>query len=604
MQIQHGRGPMISRAPSLSGLGHVVACPGSASLPRQARVGARRSDLGTAIHKLVEHIVEGYEGAQLLVDDIAALNGLAPDDAGRLAFLAAHIRLPVPAGALAETSLGMFLPTRDVEVTPCTAQRIEGGAGSYPDVGQDLSGQLDIMWAEPEALTDLLDGEWLCQPDSSLWVVDIKTGDEANVPPVDRNWQLRGAALMAARWTGATRVIPAIVFVNAAECAEARRAGRVYEGRWEVGAPLDALALDEIETEIRAALARAARGESDGLGVRDQEDSRGDGGSDQDARHGRHDADGESSGGAPLGLGLRARSSAPALILGPHCEHCDSRAPCPAFGAEARNLIRLEMLAACVEDGSLTPKGVSYLAGILPALKSTIARAEEAVRAHAEAHGPVLLADGREYGPALEEVTTFKTQETFDALAAVVGEDEANKAAEFTAAGIKRALDGAPRGAFSALMKDVEARGGLVRGAREVWRKRWPAKPVEVVSDGNEEQSGEFRLLRERGAGRADVYSVGERQQGAAEGGGLGDARGEEGDQSRESARGERVRGEDARLAVDQPTHGVKRALCSVCDGIFSVTKAGRMRRHSGATSALYCADASGASPMPARWPA
>lgn len=575
---------MISRAPSLSGLGHVVACPGSASLPRQARVGVRRSALGTAIHRLIQWRLEDKQPSLAEI----AENPLSTDDAGRLSFLAAHLRLPVPSGAMAETSLGMFLPTRDVEVTPCAVRRIEGGAGSYPDVGQVLSGQIDILWAEPAPLALTAEG-WRCPFGSTLWVVDIKTGDEANVPPVERNWQLRGAARMAARWTGATRVIPAIVFVNAAECAEAGRAGRVYEGRWEVGAPLDALALDGIETEIRAALARA-KGESDGrsekevLGLR-----RPDGLRDSDEVH-----------------DLRA---GPALILGPHCEHCPARAACPAFGAEARNLIRLEMLAACVEDGSLTPKGVSYLAGILPALKSTIARAEEAVRAHAEAHGPVLLADGREYGPALEEVTTFKTQETFDALAVVVGEDEANKAAEFTAAGIKRALDEAPRGAFSALMKDVEARGGLVRGAREVWRRRWPAKPAEVVSgDAKPRASGD-------GADRSPAPR--DRLDGLRGDGDGGEVSWAGADQQGETITGREVLAELHSEQAALGTHGgggdpvlvvlrveSNRALCSVCDGIFSVTKAGRMRRHSGATSALYCADASGASPMPARWPA
>lgn len=408
-----------------------------------------------------------------------------------------------------------------------------------------------------------------------IWLCEIKTGDEANVPPVERNWQLRGAALMAARWTGATRVIPAIVFVNAAECAEAVRVGRVYEGRWEVGAPLDAVALDKIEVEIRAVLVRA-KGESDGRdleGKRKGGEEAADGGVHPGSIVGDHEGRGpgfkqvHDEGSDRARGGLRQKETLPLLILGPYCEHCDSRAACPAFAAEAVSLARGRYPYTPEDAGgmALTTAERSYLAGIIPAMRSALDRAEAAVRAG----GPVLLADGREYGPALEDVTSFKTAETFDALAAVVGEDEANKAAEYTAAGIKRALEDAPRGAFSALMKDVGARGGLVRGTREVWRKRWPAKSAEVVSDGHASDLRQERGEQAHGAERAPCEPQGS------------------------AAPGTRV---PVEREAEEPAPGGSgaslsgtRGTCSDCSESFSVTKAGRMRKHLSPGGVFYC---------------
>lgn len=128
---------------------------------------------------------------------------------------------------------------------------------------------------------------------------------------------------------------------------------------------------------------------------------------------------------------------------------------------------------------ALTPADASRLAGLLAPLRKVADAIETAVQAHVRAHGPVRLSDGREYGPVIETVTSYRTAPTFDALAAVVGEARANEAFEATGASLKRALDGQPRGAWRALKAELETRGAVVVTAREVWRKRWPAMPVE-----------------------------------------------------------------------------------------------------------------------------
>lgn len=480
----------MTHAPTLSGLHLLAACPGSASLPRQRRSSGAAAALGTATHRLIQWRIEDYQPSLAEI----AETPLQPEDAGRLAFLAEHLRLPVPSGALAEVALGLF-PNGSVH-------RIEGGAGSYPDVGQVLSGTLDAMWAEPEPL---MVGR--CHKDSTLWVVDWKTGDDENVVPIARNWQLRAGALLAARWTGATGVIPAICFINAAECAQALREGRVYEGRWEAGAPLDAAALNAIEVELRAVLS-AARGESeDGdEGLRTDLSAAGDradgscatGPGDDSGDRGRLLPPGNGRGDRELdrqrgerewGAGHDRASVGGPLILGPHCEHCPARAHCPEFGAAARQLVE----QAQFDPRSpvlMTPADRAFLAALLPALRATLDRAEEALRAG----GPVELADGRVYGPALEPVMSYRTAPTFDALAAIVGEERANDAAVYTTSSIKQALAaaGAPRGAFGRLRAEIEAAGGMVPAAHVVWRKRWPAVLAEgVKEDGTDERGQE-----------------------------------------------------------------------------------------------------------------
>ncbi len=454
---------------TLSGLGHVVACPGSAALPRAKREGTRGTPLGRAIHALCEHRAEAggvRDGSDYDVARVAYVHGLYGDDAGRLAFLAEHLRLPIPAGALAEVPLG-YWPDGSV-------RRAQGGAGEYIDEGQWLSGTIDIMWAEPHPIwleEQHGEGRAISAPNSTAWVVDWKTGDDEHVPPIDRNWQLRGAAVMAARWTGARRVIPAICYINAAECGEAVRAGRVYEGRWEVGKPLDAAALDAIEVELRAALARA-RGECDA--ARGQE-------------HGQ-EAD-ASTVHLPMkvsdGTSSRRAVSGARLILGPHCEHCPARGACPALAAEAMTLARAyeQTLVEGAADGlALTPEQASRLMGLVPAIRRACDAVEAAAQAHVRATGkPLALANGQEYGPAIETTEGFVTRPTYEALAEIVGDERADEAFLATADRIKAALRGdakrLPRGAWDEFVEKVKARGGIVSGAREVWRKRWPAKP-------------------------------------------------------------------------------------------------------------------------------
>jgi hypothetical protein len=188
---------------------------------------------------------------------------------------------------------------------------------------------------------------------------------------------------------------------------------------------------------------------------------------------------------------------------------------------------------------ALTSQAASWLAGILGPARRMLDAAESALRAHVRAHGPVRLADGREWGPELETVTRYKTAETFEALAAVVGEARANEAFTTSTTALRDAVSEGGRGAWKRLKEDIEARGGAVPGAREVWRKRWPAKPVEVAAD-------EVQEVREGGP------------------------------------RGEALQG--------TVPEGVTRAPCPVCGRSYTPCKDGTVRSHSRPGGGFYCA--------------
>ena len=562
--------------------------------------------MGRAIHRLLQARTDREEVGE---ERFGELYQLDADDAGRLAFLAAHLRLPVPAGALAEVPLGYW--------PDGSARRVEGGAGSYRDDGQILSGTVDAMWAEPGGIQVINGSAVVVDYTSTLWIVDWKTGAEEHVPPIDRNWQLRGAAVLAARWTGARRVIPAICYVNAAECAEAVREGRAYEGRWEVGAPLDAAALDEIEREMRAVLARA-RGDRDANQVEsvgDRAGHRGVGteqGGDAEVRAGGSDlGDRHVQNGGDRGHDQQRG----ALILGPHCDHCPARGACPALAREAVTLLGalkdlteeeagwLEDLIDRVRDKAkrnpasqtgavlaLTPSRAAHLAGIIPALRRILDAAEVAVRAHVEATGaPLVLSDGREYGPALEEVRSYRTRPAYEALAAVVGDAAADEAFETNGTALRAALAGQPRGAWGRLKEDLEARGAVVVGVRGVWRKKWPAKPVEGGDDGAGQSRGGVDDSDRGGDRGRDPRDPRARQEPGAvhDAGASGrEAAAREG----EGDRGAVVLGGDARDGAPPTPTGGARAPCSLCGVPVAVTTKGLARKHQAPGAATYCA--------------
>ncbi len=202
-----------------SELGRLGKCPASAALSPRVGGESDASNEGNAGHEHFEdRIALGIDAAMARIPDVA--RRWFGNDEREAAFFAARMRKlewSPPAGSFGEVALCMFEDGR--------VERTSGGKGHYPELepggrheGAILAGQLDAMWSEPEPL-DLTDPEHpRCPPGSYLVVPDWKFGEAAYVEPVESNLQAANNAVMAAKWTGARRVLPAIVFMEPPQC--------------------------------------------------------------------------------------------------------------------------------------------------------------------------------------------------------------------------------------------------------------------------------------------------------------------------------------------------------------------------------------------------
>lgn len=375
---------------TLSGLQQAATCPGSAVLPRFGNVSVK-ADMGSAAHEY--NAVLGEEGrlaADEQADDIADRWGLTGKERAIFFARARALDLQIPEGAIYELPLCL---RADGSIEP-----VQGGRGEYlvPDDAL-VAGTLDILFATPEPL---LDERW-CPAESVLWTPDLKTGSDAHVAPIARNWQARVSALLGARWTGAEAVVPAIVYPSAG--------GGSWDVHMEHGrpAPLRAEGLAQVEREVRELHAT----------VLEQAER-------------------------------VAAGNLPRLVTGAHCTYCAARPGCPAHVTEARALATGELRLA---PGPLTDEQARRGAGILGPVKATTKTLEEALRVHVGEHGPIALPDGRVYEPQAGEELVFFTRATYEALRAevdpLVGPDEGARLVDAAFSTTKDAVYGVIRAA-------------------------------------------------------------------------------------------------------------------------------------------------------------
>jgi hypothetical protein len=234
-----------------------------------------------------------------------------------------------------------------------TVERVEGGQGRYPDLpaGAVLPGQVDILWAEiagtPVAM-EMVDGRPLCPPEAVLWVPDYKFGQDRYVATIENNLQTLAYAVMAAKWTGAQAVVPAIIYPGDGE------------GEWDTpDLPWDAERLGIAEVDVALVLAEAEE---------------------QKLAHAR---------GEPL-----------KLVEGRQCEFCASQAFCPAKTALLKSLIE-EGIESRV--GMLTEEQAIFWATQLRFLASMAPKVKNALQAYVGAtNKPIQLGDGVVWGPVEE----------------------------------------------------------------------------------------------------------------------------------------------------------------------------------------------------------
>lgn len=386
-----------------SSLSRVARCAPSAVLPRVDTVGKNVS--GTAIHEhLHDRVRLGVDAAMERIPEVCRRLRLSEVEQRIVEARCRSFEWTPPRGALAEVSLAFYKNG--------TVRAISGGRGDYNlPRGAIFPLQIDVIWAEPDPL--YLDGDDVrCPPSSVLWVADYKSGSADNVEPIDRNHQLLAAGLLGMIWTKARAVVPAVIHIARGP------------GDWE--APERALVredLAEIEATIRGTVERVAAA----------------------ARALKR--------GAPL-----------SYVEGGHCEYCPARSACAVKVATLRSYMSgADALAASTTPRELTPEEAQRLAQIFPAMKEITSRAREALEAHASAHGPIPLGDGKVWGPYphIDRVILPRVAEPL--LAAEVGALAARQA-------IKETLS---YDAMEAAVKAAHEAAGIKRKVAPTMRKLW-----------------------------------------------------------------------------------------------------------------------------------
>lgn len=383
---------------TISQLQRIALCPGSATLP-QIRETNPEARYGSAAHKLIERRL-----LEEPVDVAGLVRHYSLDDyhASALAALDRCAVLPRQPAFAVEWARGLWLDRPEGDRVSAAS----GGEGRYRDEGQDISGTVDVIYLEGDALTAL--------------VVDWKTGAADSVPHPDRNWQLRGAALMVAVAHPKMGVVrPALCHFTAAGALDHDARGEPYAGEWVYGAPLNAADLDTIESELRALLARA-------------------------------------------------RAPEPQLIRGNHCTACPSRAACPALAAELRALSPMSGELVTVEEQA------ARAVEVLPALRRYLDDVERGARAIADANGGrLVLSDGREYVRETYYPATYDPEVTRVVLAELLDSEERALAAidvSTSRAAIERAVGGSAKTKLALRM--IGERGGVTRAPKTRWERK------------------------------------------------------------------------------------------------------------------------------------
>jgi len=330
-----------------SSYGRVLRCAASAVLPRTQHESAR-ADVGSALHEhLSDRIRLGLLEALDRLPILATQWRLSETDARIFEARARHFQWIPPAGAISEQALALFDDTG--------VRTVVGGRGEYAlPPGALVPATIDVMWSEPEPL------RWSayqpgygapeCPEGSVLWTVEVKTGLDVHVEPVEFNAQARLAALLAGRWTDAALVMPAVVY------------WRKGMGEWDVlPAPIDARGLDAIGIEVRDALDRV-----------------------ESQRR------------------LLAAGEPLELVEGSHCTYCPAEARCPAKTAMLKGYLGAP---APLGEAPLSVDEARRLAVALPMMDRFVRAARTALRAHVAEAGPIDLGGENLWGPHEVEET-------------------------------------------------------------------------------------------------------------------------------------------------------------------------------------------------------
>ena len=140
-----------------------------------------------------------------------------------------------------------------------------------------------------------------------------------------------------------------------------------------------------------------------------------------------------------------------------------------------------------INDMDLTPKEAAHIAERIPMIEKAIEKAKEAVKAHVDAHGPIALSDGKEYGAREEKRTEIDPAIASDIMSAhSIGTRAAAHAFRTSKEGIKAAVVADNETSVSkrkvaptvrAILAEIERAGGLTETTVKVYKARHPKAP-------------------------------------------------------------------------------------------------------------------------------
>lgn len=347
---------------SASALQRIETCPASAVLPQVGSV-SEEADGGSALHEHIQLRAElGVDDAVAKLDETLARWDISEREAGFLKSRLLKFEWSPPAGSICEIRLGLF----DDESGAWTVRRVPAEDRFYK--GAVFTGQFDVMWSETEPLVVNEDGSVHCPANSTLWVLDLKGGQDRYVPTIERNLQVATYAYLAAKWTGAKRVVPAILYPGPGD------------GDWDVpGEMWGPKDLDAVEARLRSVFRRVAAQEA------------------------------ALAAGEPL-----------ELTEGRHCDFCPAVTRCPAKIALFKSI--LNDTAPPLPTIPLTPEESGRLVSLHSLLGSVIARLRRTMEAQVQEHGPIPLEDGLVWGPEVSSRTKILSQPAREVLSAELGE--------------------------------------------------------------------------------------------------------------------------------------------------------------------------------------
>lgn len=374
-----------------SGYGQARRCPASQVLPRFDSV-SDKATFGDGFHEhMQQRATLGISVAMENLEVLARRYDLVDEDFDWFVRRAKAFSFVPPRGTIAELPLGLREDGSVVVVT--------GGKGRY-DGDAVFAATIDAMWSEPEPFIVGRGQRPRVPPGSILWVSDYKTGKEEYTDPIEINRQAWGTALLAARYTDAALIMPAICYPS------------FGAGTWDtLGHPVTRDALDWIATEI-ALTVKAIQVQRERI-----------------------------EGGLP-----------PMLVEGPHCTYCPAFTNCPAKVALMKRALDGEVVPK-VEPGQLTDSQRIRLAAGLPQLRRMLKTAEDLLKADTRLRGPVDLGDGNLWGPNPHVNEIIDPDIGREILAVEVGAELAQKA-------LKVEL---PKGAIEAAIKEAHQKAGIER---------------------------------------------------------------------------------------------------------------------------------------------